>query len=65
MPTRQIIFTAEELRLMSIWANNAEHDISQDKMLTRPDSPQEHACEADQIMVRGIQAKLAGRDPLS
>lgn len=62
MATKTLTFTAEELRLISIWANNAEHDVDQARMLTRPDSPQEKAAKADQLFIQEIQRKLAGRE---
>lgn len=63
MATRTYTFTEEEARLIKIWVDNAWHDADQARMLTRPDSPQEKAAEADQALIQGIRAKiLAGRE---
>lgn len=56
--TRTLILTQEQLRLISQWANNAWHDADQARMMTRPNSPQEKAAEADQLFVGEILEKI-------
>lgn len=60
MATRTFTFTEEEARLLKIWVDNAWHDADQARMLTRPDSPQEKAAEADQALITGIREKIIG-----
>lgn len=61
MATRTVTLTEDEWRLISIWANNAHHDIDRQRIRELPDSPQEKAAEADQKFIQQIMAKLAGR----
>lgn len=62
MATKTYTFTEDEVRLIAILVNNAEHEADDKRMLSRPESPQEKAAEADQLFIQGIQAKLSGRD---
>jgi hypothetical protein len=62
MGTRSFTFTAEETRLLMRWASRADHEADSTRMLTRPNSPQEAAAEADQLLVQQIQDKLTARE---
>lgn len=61
MGTRSLILTDEEWRAIAILVNVAEHEADDTRMLTRPDSPQEKAAEADQSFWQTIQGKMSGR----
>lgn len=62
MATKTLILTEDEYRAIAILVNNAWHDADNKRMLTRPDSSQEKAAEADQLFWQQIRVKLTGRD---
>lgn len=58
MTPRDITLTDDQIRLIKQWANDAWHDADQARMLTRPGSPQEAACLADQLDIEQVRAVL-------
>lgn len=56
--TRTFVFTPEQHRLLMQWASHEWQLADDRRMLSRPDSPQEKAEEAHQLMVQEIQDKL-------
>lgn len=58
--TRTLVFTQEQIRLISQWATNAWHDADQARLTSRIDSPQEASYKADQLFIETIQEKLRG-----
>lgn len=61
MATREVAFTEEQLRLIRRWADREWTELDQERMTSRPDSPQEASLLADQLDVQMIKEKLAGR----
>lgn len=58
MTTREITFTNDQIKLLRQLLNDAWHDLDQARMRTRPDSPQEASCLADQLDIEKIQGLL-------
>ena len=61
MSTQTFIFTAEERRFLSSLVHSAWIDADNKRMLSRVDSPQEKAAQADQEFIQSVEEKLAGR----
>lgn len=59
MNTREITFTADQIRLIRQWADIAWSNADQQRMLTHPGSPQEASCLADQLDIEKIKRLLA------
>ena len=60
MATRTLVLTADEIQLITQWANSAWSDADQARMLTIPASPQEQSALADQQLIESVKAKLRG-----
>lgn len=56
--TRDIVFSDEEIRLLTQWATRAYQEADVTRLTARIDSPQEKAAEADQVTIRKIKEKL-------
>lgn len=58
--TRNLILTPEEVRYLSQLVSHDWQVADDKRMLSRPDSPQEKAAEADQAFIEIVAQKLRG-----
>lgn len=57
---RHLLLTREEVRYLSQLVSHDWQQTDDKRMLSRPDSPQEKAAEADQTFIESVQQKLRG-----
>lgn len=58
--TVTVVLTPEERRYLAVLVGHDWQVMDDKRMLSRPDSPQEKAAEADQKMIEVVQSKLRG-----
>lgn len=58
MSTREVTLNEAQIRMIRQWAQEAWHDLDQERMMTIPNSPKEAAVLADQLDIELLRDKL-------